>query len=135
MMLTTIVELIVAAILLLVVFCLSATFLYMLKNREKNRLESLPFEDLMTVLSLIINTELAEYDNELLIGDRPITNQNFDTFYADITRKILDNVSDELMDALALYTTRDNVIRIIARRTKAYLRDKIGLPVQVEPET
>ena len=134
-MITDIILILVAAILLLVVFCLAATFLSMLRKREKNRLEDLPFEDLMAVLSLIINTELAEYDNELLIGNRPISNQNFDKFYDDITHKILDNISDELMDALASYTTTDNVIRIIARRTKAYLRDKIGVPTQTESES
>ena len=80
----------------------------------------------MTILSLIINTELDEYDKELLVGDRPITNQNFETFYHDIVGKVLDNISPELFAALSVYTPEDNVVRIVARRTKEYPRGKIN---------
>lgn len=84
------------------------------------------FEGLMVILALIINTELEEYDKELLVGERPITNQNFDAFYFDITSKIIANLSKELIQALTFYTTEDNVYRIIARRTKVYLRGKVN---------
>lgn len=83
------------------------------------------FEQLLTILAVIINSEIDEYETELLAGDKPITNQQFDNFYNDLTTKIIANVSSDLVDALCRYTTYDNVIRIIARRTKRYLRDKI----------
>jgi len=83
------------------------------------------FEQLLLILATIINSELEEYDTELLTGDRPITNQQFEAFYNDITKKILANLSSDLIVALSRYTTEENVIRIIARRTKMYLRDKI----------
>ena len=124
-MITSIILILISVVLLTLSVCACAWFIYTINHREKNHLVELRFEELMAILSLIINTEFDEYDKELLVGNRPITNQNFDTFYKDITDKILANISPELSAALSLYTTQDNIVRIIARRTKQYLREKI----------
>ena len=96
---------------------------------RRNPIYDESFEQLLVILSLIINSEIEEYENEILMGDRPITNKNFEAFYNDITKKILDNLSQDLIAALCRYTTEENVVRIIARRTKTYLRGKVNAAV------
>lgn len=93
--------------------------------RNRNPVFDEGFEQLLLILAVIINSEIEEYESEILAGDKPITNQQFESFYEDICNKIYANISQDLIDALCRYTTHDNVIRIIVRRTKGYLRDKI----------
>ena len=83
------------------------------------------FEELLMILRLIINSEHEEYDKEIFSRKGFLTNQNFDTYYEDITHKVIDNISPNVIRQLSRYTTEENVYRIVARVTKEYLKDKI----------
>ena len=91
----------------------------------KSKLKNESFESLMVILSVIINTELDEYDLEIFAAKGSISNQNFEAFYKDICGKIIANISRDLITELSKYTTEENIYRIVARRTKKYLREKI----------
>lgn len=83
------------------------------------------FEELLIILRLIINSELEEYDKEIFSRKGFLTNQNFDMYYDDICKKVIGNISPNVMAQLTRYTTEENVYRIVARSTKEYLKNKI----------
>lgn len=83
------------------------------------------FEELLIILRLIINSELEEYDKEIFSRKGSLTNQNFDMYYDDICKKVIGNISPNVMTQLTRYTTEENVYRIVARSTKEYLKNKI----------
>lgn len=83
------------------------------------------FEELLIILNLIINTELDEYDKEIFVAKGSVNNQNFEAFYKDLNKRIIANISDDVMVQFTRYTTQANVYRIVARAVKEYLRNKI----------
>ena len=92
----------------------------------KNAIYDSSFEELLFILKTIINTELEAYDNDIFLNKGSITNSNFDTFYKDITNKIIRNVSPKMIQQLTKYISNDMVYIIIARAVKKYLTEKIS---------
>lgn len=83
------------------------------------------FETLITILNLIINSELDAYENDIFRNKGSITNQNFDSYYKDITTKIVESISPDLEENLKYYLTEDAIYRIVGRAVKKYLTEKI----------
>ena len=91
----------------------------------KKELVDLDFETSLSILKLIINTELDAYETDIFINKGSISNSNFDNYYKDITEKIIRNISPTLVNQLSLYITEDMVYVIVARATKKFLSEKI----------
>ena len=94
-------------------------------EHKKRMYDNVGFADLVAILSVLTNTEFEEYDTEIFLDRRSLNNQTFETYYTDITNKIITNMSPEFVEAFSQYITEDALYRITARRVKKYLRDKI----------
>lgn len=86
----------------------------------------LSFESSLTVLQVIIETELNAYETDIFSTIGNITNQNFENYYNDITSKIIDNLSPDFIKNITLYISEDALYKIIARSVKKYLTEKIS---------
>ena len=91
----------------------------------KKELIDLDFETALFILKTIINTELDAYENDIFMSKGSITNGNFENYYKDITSKIINNISADLLKHLSLYITEDMVYVIVARSVKKFLTEKI----------
>ena len=92
----------------------------------KKELVDLDFESALSILKLIINTELDAYENDIFMNKGSITNSNFDNYYKDITNKIIEKLSPTLVKHLSLYINEAMVYIIIARAVKKFLTEKIN---------
>lgn len=87
---------------------------------------STSFEELIAILQLIINTELEAYENDIFLSKGSITNNNFESYYNDITNKIIENMSPDFEKNIRLYLSETALYRYIARSVKRYLTSKIS---------
>lgn len=92
----------------------------------KKELVDLDFDSALSILKIIINTELDAYENDIFMSKGSITNSNFDNYYKDITGKIVKNLSPALINHLSLYIREDMIYIIIARSVKKFLTEKIN---------
>ena len=95
-------------------------------EKKRRSFKNTTFDELISILQLVVNTELDEYDREIFARKGTISNQNYDSFYNDISNKIIEHLSPTFIAELAKYTTEDNIYILIARRVKAYLKEKIA---------
>lgn len=91
-----------------------------------NQRAELTFEECISILQLIINSELQSYEKDIFIAKGSITNSNFENYYRDITGKIVNNLSDDLIDSFTYYITEDAIYTYIARAVKVFLTGKIN---------
>ena len=98
---------------------------YKYANHTNQRAE-LSFEECISILQLIINSELQSYEKDIFISKGSITNSNFENYYRDITGKIVNNLSDDLIDSFTYYITEDAIYTYIARAVKVFLTGKIN---------
>ena len=91
-----------------------------------NQRAELTFEECISILQLIINSELQSYEKDIFISKGSITNSNFENYYRDITGKIVNNLSDDLIDSFTYYITEDAIYTYIARAVKVFLTGKIN---------
>ena len=99
------------------------TYNYVKNYEDKSRLT---FEECISILQLIINSELQAYEKDIFIAKGSITNSNFENYYKDITNKIVSNLSDDLVDNFSYYIKEDAVYLYIARAVKVFLTNKIN---------
>lgn len=96
-------------------------FIYFKRNTSVLELEAA-----MTALSLIINSEISEYEKNIFQNNRPITNSNFENYYNDITKKTIAAISPILMKQLCVYITEDTIYKYIGRTVREYLVKKVN---------
>ena len=96
-------------------------FIYFKRNTSV-----LDLEAAMTALSLIINSEISEYEKNIFQNNRPITNSNFENYYNDITKKTIAAISPVLMRQLCVYITEDTIYKYIGRTVREYLVKKVN---------
>lgn len=101
-------------------------FYNMIYRKYKRTTLVVEFDTLMSVLKTIINTELDAYENDIFTQKGNITNSNFDNYYNDLTKKIIENISDDFLEAVSYYIPKSTVYRIVARSVKKYLTEHIN---------
>ena len=116
---------ITVAILLAMVYFAAYHFYKRIYLPYKKQLVDLDFETALFILKTIINTELSAYENDVFLSKGSITNSNFDNYYKDITGKIINALSQDLIKHLSMYITEDMVYVIVARSVKKFLTEKI----------
>lgn len=115
--------LIYSLISILLIVCVGVV-IYKLTN--SNPQSPTEFISLLSILSSQIKTELDAYDQDIFEVKGSITNNNFDRYYKDLTSRIIQNISDDMIKALTKYYTEDAVYRYIARSVRDYLTTKIN---------
>lgn len=91
----------------------------------KNAVYDNDFSELFTILKLLINSEIEEYETDVFQSKGTISNSNFDHYYKDICKKIQSNISPALEQQLLKYMSERMLYTTIARAVKKYLTEKI----------
>lgn len=117
----------VLAYLIMVIITLGALSIFyrFIYVPHKQAASIVPFSDMLVILNAAINTEFELYDKDVFSTKGSITNANFENFYADITRSIVDSLAPTFYIKMSYYITEDAVISIIARQVKNFLSDKV----------
>lgn len=98
-------------------------FIYANYQRE---ISNSSFTDLMTVLNVIVHTEIEIYEKNLFDTKGSLTPQNFENYYNDIVHNIINSLSDEFYRKMRQYISNDALIAYICRNVKEYLSDKVN---------
>lgn len=123
---TALVIVVTSAVIFYLIFLTAQNFYNRVYLPYKKELVELDFDSALSILRIIINTELDAYENDIFVNKGSITNSNFDNYYKDITNKIVNNLSPALIKHLSLYITEDMIYVIIARAVKKFLTEKIN---------
>lgn len=91
----------------------------------KNAVYDNDFSELLSILKLIINSELDEYENDIFTRKQTISNANFDQFYKDIVFKIRADISPQFEQQILKYISEKMLYTTIARSVKKFLTEKI----------
>lgn len=112
-------------LLIIIIILLSVILGLYINNMRKPEREQLSFNDTFSILNIIINSEFEEYERDVFTKKDSITNSNFEAFYTDLSKKIIDDISDFELEQLTLYIPETAVYKFVARRVKEYLTSKI----------
>ena len=109
-----------------VLTALSLLFVWKILDKRKRDFSIKNYAELLTILQVIITTEVEQYENQIFIDREGITNQNFEMFLNDLTYKVTDHITPQFMKAINIYIKEENVYQLIVRSIEAYLRSKIN---------
>lgn len=84
----------------------------------------LSFEELITILTITINTQIEIYENSIFKNKNAITNSNYENFYHDLVNHILAAIPESYFDDMGRYLTKESVLEIICRKVHTYLKEK-----------
>lgn len=82
-------------------------------------------QELLIILNSVIQTELELFDKDVFSTKGSLTNSNFDNYYHEISRHIIDSLSPVFFENISKYMTEDAVITLIGRHVKEYLVTKV----------
>lgn len=103
----------------LVVFIVRAATFKLLKNREP-----LSFEEMITIMTVIIKTEIEIYEHSIFRHKGAITNANYENFYHDLTDRIFSALPDAFFDDMSRYLSKEETATLICEKVHSYLQEK-----------
>lgn len=117
---------ILIALTLIMVF----TFIYcvfkyiIIKFKSKNT--ELTVSELFSAIGIVINNEISLYERNLLENNgKVLTNATYDTYYKDLVTNIINALSDDIVERLSFFITREALYKMISREVQIYLNNKI----------
>lgn len=96
------------------------------KLLEQKAISPTDYANLLSILASQVQSELDTYDKDIFTDKGSITNNNFDNYYKDLTTRIINNISDDLINSLTQYYTIEAIYRMIGRSVRDYLLTKIN---------
>lgn len=127
MSLTLLLQITITTIILCSIFIIvSMVFLKYVLTPYRTQFLDQSFEELLIVLNAAIQTELDLFEKDVFQSKQAITNSNFDNYYEEISRKIIDSLSPTFYISIQRYLSYDSVITLIARKVKVYLTGKVN---------
>ena len=95
-----------------------------IKFKAKNT--ELSVSELFSSIGIVINNEISLYERNLLDNKGSVlTNTTYDTYYKDLTTNIINALSDDIVERLSFYITREALYKMISREVQIYLNSKI----------
>lgn len=95
-----------------------------IKFKAKNT--ELSVSELFSSIGIVINNEISLYERNLLDNKGSVlTNATYDTYYKDLTTNIINALSDDIVERLSFYITREALYKMISREVQIYLNSKI----------
>jgi len=105
---------------------ISYIFYRYIYSSHKVRTADITFSDLLSILNVVINTELDLYEKNIFENKGSISNSNFDNYYNDIVSSIINSLSDDFFFRINFYIKQDAVVSIICRNVRNFLTSKIN---------
>ena len=100
-------------------------FFKFIYSTHKIKITETSFNELMSILNIMIKTEIDLYENNVFNTKGSITNSNFENYYNDMCDSIINNISSDFFDKMSVYINKDAIVTFIARTVKTYLAGKI----------
>lgn len=93
----------------------------------KRSTADLSMPELLTALNAVIENQTAIYEKSIFEGgNKPIaSNTQFDNYYKDLCKRILDDLSPEFFDRMSFFMKKEAVVALICRTVKVYLTDHV----------
>ena len=124
MLFISIIFLIAISLMMLFGFIYSVYKYVIIKFKAKNT--ELSVSELFSSIGIVINNEISLYERNLLDNKGSVlTNTTYDTYYKDLTTNIINALSDDIVERLSFYITREALYKMISREVQIYLNSKI----------
>lgn len=118
----TLITIFVIFVLILVLVSL----LYSLRNTRRNPLSELSFEELFQIVNVIISNEVSLYERNVFNnGGKILSRENYDNYYKDILENVFSTFSDNLVNSITVYISKDSFYTMVSREIMVYLNNKI----------
>lgn len=118
--------LILIVILLLTLILLIAFVPINVNKSGKSKLDDLTFEQLFEIVNIIVNNEISIYERNIFDnGGKLLDRSTYDTYYKDIFGNVLKALSDDLINHITPYLTRESFFNMISRQILMYLNSKV----------
>lgn len=111
-----------------------SVFIIEIKIKSKCKRADASFETLISILTLIVNTEITVYEHSLFREKAAITNSNYENFYNDICNAIFKSIPEEFYQQITHYITKEGVAEIICQLVQDYLQSKVNLVFKGDKE-
>lgn len=109
-------------ILLIVTLLTCIVYLIKFSGQKTSHLE---FEECINILSVIITSELQAYDNDIFNGQHQLSNNTYEKYCRMISLDISKSIPNTFYKTMQNYITAEALDRLIVRRVKSYLQEKI----------
>lgn len=121
----TSIVILVALTLIMVFAFIYCVFKYIIiKFKSKNT--ELTVSELFSAIGIVINNEISLYERNLLENNgKVLTNATYDTYYKDLVTNIINALSDDIVERLSFFITREALYKMISREVQIYLNNKI----------
>ena len=124
MLFISIIFLIAISLMMIFGFIYSVYKYVIIKFKAKNT--ELSVSELFSSIGIVINNEISLYERNLLDNKGSVlTNTTYDTYYKDLTTNIINALSDDIVERLSFYITREALYKMISREVQIYLNSKI----------
>ena len=123
-------ELLISIVRIIVIWAAAISFSWIfyfkIYRKYKFGTENADFETLMSVLNVIVHTEIDLYEKNIFDTKGGLTPQNFENYYDDIVHNIVKSLSSEFYTKMENYITKEAVVAYICRNVKEYLQTKVN---------
>ena len=118
--------LILIVILLLILILLIAFVPINVNKSSKSKLDDLTFEQLFEIVNIIINNEISLYERNIFDnGGKILDKSTYDNYYKDIFKNVLASLSDDLVNHITPYLSKQSFHSMISREILVYLNSKV----------
>ena len=116
-----------------ITFTLSALSFYGIKLLYNNLItyprfdhETFTMEDVLAIVSTVLEIQFATYQNNIFSGEERILNTaSFENYYKDLTKHVIGALSPSFFKKASLYIKEDALIEIICSMIREYLQKKV----------
>lgn len=93
------------------------------------------FEELITILNIIMNTQIDVYEKNVFSKRKGLTNATYENYFREISIDIYNALPKKFFKKMESFLTEDAVMTLISRRVRDYLIEKMDpFPNQSEDE-
>ena len=85
---------------------------------------TLSFEDLIVIMTTVVQNEINIYERSFFRHKGAITNANYENFYHDLTNRIFSALPKTFFDEMSRYITTEAAATIICEKVHSYLQEK-----------
>lgn len=116
---------IIAIFFIIILYFIAKSISHYISLKLSRRYSQTSFPELLLILKTIIDTELDVYEKSVFLNRQGITNANYENYYNEITKHIIDSIPENYYEQMSKYLTKEAVITYICHLVHQYLQEKI----------